>query len=200
MLEIVLASSNPGKITEFSELMKGFDSVKIIPQSEFDISSVDETGSTFIENAILKARHASLISGLPAIADDSGLCVEALEGEPGIISARYAGENATDEQCIQKLIDAMQDVPVEDRLAHFHSVVVLLQHADDPAPLVCHGIWEGEILTQPRGDQGFGYDPIFYVPSHDCTAAELDADEKNRISHRGQAMGELLDILQEVLL
>ncbi len=200
MLKMVLASGNPGKLAEFARLMQGFDQVELVPQSEFDVPSVEETGTTFIENAIIKARHAAVISGLPSIADDSGLCVEALDGRPGVLSARYAGENATDSDRIQALLSELQDVPAEDRIAHFHSVVALLQHEEDPAPLICHGIWEGEILTQPRGSQGFGYDPIFYVPSHDCSAAELDADEKNRISHRGQAMGELLDILQEVLL
>jgi len=200
MLEIVLASSNKSKIAEFSELIQVLDKVKLVPQSEFDVTSVVESGGTFIENAILKARHAAAISGLPAIADDSGLCVEALDGAPGVLSARYAGDNASDQDRIQKLISDMQDVPEDDRVAHFHSVVALLQHEDDPAPLICHGIWEGEILTLPRGSQGFGYDPIFYVPSHDCSAAELGPDEKNRISHRGQAMNELLDILQEVLL
>ena len=200
MLEIVIASSNKGKIEEFSDMLQGLDKLKFIPQSDFDISPVDEAGHTYVENAILKARQASKISGLPAMADDSGLCVEALDGKPGIYSSRYAGEGATDEQRIAKLLDEMKDFSQEDRIAHFHSVIVLLENADDPAPLICHGVWEGEILTAPQGAAGFGYDPIFYVPSHDCSAAELDLEEKNRISHRAQAMQEFIDILQEVLL
>ena len=199
MLDVVLATTSVGKLAEFAELVAGLDTVSFIPQSEYNVLPVEETGFTFIENAILKARQAAKASGLPAIADDSGLCVEALDGRPGVFSARYGGAALTDEQRIQKLLEEMKDVPAEDRIAHFHSVIVLLQHAEDPAPLVCHGIWEGEILTQPRGTNGFGYDPVFYVPSHDCSAAELDANEKNRVSHRGQAMGELLDILSEVL-
>ena len=199
MLDIVLASSNLGKLAEFVELTSGIEEINFIPQSEFDISPVAETGTTFIENAIIKARHAATISGLPALADDSGLCVEALDGGPGVLTARYGGENATDIDRMKKLIDELRDVPMDDRIVHFHCVIALLQHPEDPAPLICHGIWEGEVLTEPRGDKGFGYDPIFYVPSHDCSAAELDDDEKNRISHRGQAMGELVDILQEVL-
>lgn len=199
MLDVVLATTSVGKLAEFAELVAGLDTVSFIPQSEYNVLPVEETGFTFIENAILKARQAAKASGLPAIADDSGLCVEALDGRPGVFSARYGGTALTDEQRIQKLLEEMKDVPAEDRIAHFHSVIVLLQHAEDPAPLVCHGIWEGEILTQPRGANGFGYDPVFYVPSHDCSAAELDANEKNRVSHRGQAMGELLDILCEVL-
>lgn len=183
--KIVLASSNKGKIAELGDLLKNFP-FEIISQDELNISPAEETGLTFVENALLKARHAAQLSGLPAIADDSGLAVEALNGRPGIYSARYA---KTDAAAIEKLVLEMQGQT--NRAAAFCCVIVMLRSADDPLPLVCQGLWQGEILHKPEGSAGFGYDPIFYVPSHGCSAAQLDFKEKNRISHRGQALAEL---------
>ena len=197
-MEIVLASGNQGKIAEFNQLLAGLD-IELIPQSEFDVQSVEETGSTFVENAIIKARHAAKLTGLPALSDDSGLSVDALDGAPGVLSARYGGDNATDKMRYEKLLDELRDVPADERSASFHSVIVLMEDAQDPAPLVCHGIWPGFILTEARGKGGFGYDPVFYVPTHDCSSAELSPDVKNKISHRGIAMQDLLDIFKEVL-
>lgn len=198
MIEIVLASSNAGKMAEIESLLAETP-FKLIPQSEFDIEDADEIGTTFVENAIIKARHASKISGLPALADDSGLCVDHLGGAPGVLSSRYAGPNATDEERIAKVLKNLGDDKATDRSASFHCVIALIEHADDPAPLICHGIWPGEILHEARGHNGFGYDPIFYVPTHNCSAAELDPDEKNQMSHRGQALHELNEILHELL-
>ncbi len=183
--KIVLASSNAGKIAELSELLKNFP-FEIISQDELNIPAAEETGLTFVENALLKARHAAQLSGLPAIADDSGLAVEALNGRPGIYSARYA---KTDAMAIDKLVLEMQGQT--NRKATFCCTVVMLKFADDPLPLICQGLWQGEILLKPEGSAGFGYDPIFYVPSHGCSAASLDFKEKNRISHRGQALAQL---------
>lgn len=197
-MEIVLASGNVGKIAEFNQLLNGLK-VELIPQSDFDIQSVAETGTTFVENAIIKARHAAKLSGLPALADDSGLAVDALDGAPGVLSARYAGDDATDQMRYEKLLEDMKDIPADERSASFHSVIVLMEDEFDPAPLICHGIWPGYILTEPRGQGGFGYDPVFYVPSHDCASAELAPDVKNKVSHRGIAMQDLVDILKEVL-
>jgi XTP/dITP diphosphohydrolase len=166
--------------------------LEVVPQSSFNVSNADETGTTFVENAIIKARHACQQTGLPAIADDSGIEVDALNGRPGVYSARYAGENANDENNNQKLLQELTGVPTEQRTARYHAVLVYMRHADDPTPILCHGTWEGIILTEPRGTGGFGYDPLFFVPSHNCAAAELDKAEKNRISHRGKAMQELL--------
>ena len=198
-MEIVLASGNEGKIAEFKHLLNDF-SLKLLPQSQFGLTSAEETGSTFVENAIIKARHAAAATGLPALADDSGLAVDALEGAPGVLSARYGGPDATDKIRYEKLLDEMIDVPAEERTATFHSVIVLMEDALDPAPLVCHGVWPGYILTEARGEGGFGYDPIFYVPTHECSSAELSAEEKNKISHRALAMQDLLDIFKEVML
>lgn len=194
MQKVVLATSNVGKVRELATLLAGFD-LDIIAQSALHIDSVEETGLTFIENAILKARHAAQISGLPAIADDSGLAVTALGGVPGIYSARYAGENARDEQNVQKLLAAMASVPDDKRQAQFHCVLVYLRHAADPTPIVCHGRWSGVITRQPSGSGGFGYDPVFFVPSLGKTAAELSHEEKSAISHRGQALKLLLTAL-----
>lgn len=194
MQKVVLATSNIGKVRELATLLAGFD-LDIIAQSALHIDSVEETGLTFIENAILKARHAAQISGLPAIADDSGLAVTALGGVPGIYSARYAGENASDEQNVQKLLAAMDSVPDDKRQAQFHCVLVYLRHAADPTPIVCHGRWSGIITRQPSGSGGFGYDPVFFVPSLGKTAAELSHEEKSAISHRGQALKLLLTAL-----
>ena len=166
--------------------------VEVRPQSEFNVDEVEETGLTFVENAILKARHAAKISGLPAIADDSGLEVDALNGAPGIYSARYAGTDATDEQNLQKLLADLKNVPDEQRTARFQCLLVYLRHADDPTPLICQGTWEGFITQEPMGDNGFGYDPVFFVPKHNCTSAQLTPEQKNQLSHRGQALNKLL--------
>lgn len=194
--KIVLASGNPGKLREFQQLLNGCG-YEVVAQSEFNLASPEETGTTFVENAIIKARYACLHTGLPAIADDSGIEVDALNGRPGVYSARYAGENATDESNNELLLQELKGVPDEKRSARYHAVLVYMRHAQDPTPMICHGVWEGKMLTQPRGAGGFGYDPLFFVPTHNCASAELDKDEKNRISHRGQAMRELLKKLSE---
>jgi len=188
---IVLASSNAGKLAELQAMM-GNMGVQFVLQADLGISDAEETGLTFVENAILKARHASQLSALPAIADDSGLAVDALDGAPGIYSARYAGPGASDQDNNNKLLTALQNVPDEQRGACFHCVVVYLHHAYDPTPLVCHGRWSGHILHAPKGNNGFGYDPLFHVPEQNCSSAELPPEVKNRISHRGLAMQQLL--------
>jgi len=196
MQKIVLASNNKGKVREFGEMLSTLN-MEVIPQATFNIEDADETGLTFVENAIIKARHASAIAGLPAIADDSGLEVDFLNGAPGIYSARYSGEGATDEKNLLKLLEALKDVPEEKRTARFQCVLVYMRHANDPTPLICQGTWEGIILTEPQGDSGFGYDPVFYVPTHKCSSAQLSAEEKNKLSHRGQALKKLLNALQK---
>ncbi|HFD32514.1 MAG TPA: RdgB/HAM1 family non-canonical purine NTP pyrophosphatase [Gammaproteobacteria bacterium] len=201
MQKIVLASNNKGKVREFGEMLSTLN-MEVIPQATFDIEDADETGLTFVENAIIKARHASAIAGLPAIADDSGLEVDFLNGAPGIYSARYSdmknhGRDATDEKNLLKLLDDLKDVPEEQRTARFQCLLVYMRHAEDPTPIICQGSWEGIILTEPHGENGFGYDPIFYVPTHHCSSAELAAEEKNKISHRGQALKKLLAALQK---
>ena len=195
-MKVVLASHNAGKIKEFSELLAPFH-IDLIPQSEFNVSEIEETGLSFIENGILKARHAAMSTGLPALADDSGLAVDALHGAPGIYSARYAGLKASATDNIYKLIHEMQNVPDEKRSAHFHCILVFMSHASDPTPLICDGKWSGQILHSPRGEYGFGYDPLFYVPSEKKTAAELPAAVKNKISHRSIAISSLLKMLPE---
>ncbi len=197
MLEIVLASSNPGKIREFEAIFANL-AIKLIPQSDLNISDADETGTTFVENAIIKARHAAEISGLPAIADDSGLVIDALDGMPGVRSSRFAGPNGDDAARIKKVLDKLKNAKMSERDASFHCVTVLMEDALDPAPLICEGVWDGQIIYEPKGDKGFGYDPIFYVPTHKCSAAELDPAIKNRISHRGQALEQLAAALQEI--
>lgn len=194
MQKVVLATSNAGKVRELAELLKDFG-LDIVAQTELGVDSVEETGLTFIENALLKARHAAQISGLPAIADDSGLAVDVLGGAPGIYSARYAGEEATDQQNLEKLLARMESVPAGQRQAQFHCVLVYLRHADDPTPLVCHGCWQGEIAQAPTGEGGFGYDPIFFIPELNCSAAELTKAEKIAVSHRGKALNMLLEAL-----
>jgi len=194
MKKIVLASNNKGKVREFGEMLSTLN-MEVVPQATFNIEDADETGLTFVENAIIKARHASAIAGLPAIADDSGLEVDFLKGAPGIYSARYSGEGATDEKNLLKLLEALKDVPEEKRTARFQCVLVYMQHEKDPTPLICHGTWEGVILTEPQGENGFGYDPIFYVPTHNCSSAQLSAEEKNKLSHRGQALKKLREVL-----
>lgn len=196
MKKIVLATGNQGKVREMADLLAdfGFD---VVAQSEFNVSEVAETGTTFIENAIIKARHAAKETGLPAIADDSGLEVDALDGAPGVYSARYAGEHATDQQNLTKLLDAMKDVPEAQRTARFHCVLVLMRHENDPTPLVCHGTWEGRILTEAHGSNGFGYDPIFFVPEGNCASAQLEPARKKQLSHRGQALKKLFQAIEE---
>ncbi|RMG36175.1 MAG: RdgB/HAM1 family non-canonical purine NTP pyrophosphatase [Gammaproteobacteria bacterium] len=188
---IVLASNNKGKLRELEQLLAGHE-VEVVPQREFDIPDAVENGLSFVENAIIKARHAAALSGLPAIADDSGLEVDALNGEPGIHSARFAGEHGDDTANNRKLLEALATVPEEERTARFQCLMVFMRHAKDPTPVICQGTWEGRILRKPRGENGFGYDPLFWVPGENASAAELPADIKNAQSHRGQALRELL--------
>ncbi|HHH44132.1 MAG TPA: XTP/dITP diphosphatase [Gammaproteobacteria bacterium] len=188
---IVLASNNAGKVREFNQLLAGSE-FEVIPQSEFQVEEIEETGLTFVENALLKARNAAQHTGLPAIADDSGLEVDALNGAPGIYSARYAGAGASDRQNLEKLLDTLKDVPDENRSARFQCLMVYLRHPQDPTPGIFQGTWEGRILHAPQGDNGFGYDPVFYVPEQQCASAELPPDVKNRLSHRGQALHRLI--------
>lgn len=192
--KIVLATGNQGKVKELGSMLQALN-VEVLAQSEFKVGDVAETGTTFVENAIIKARHAAKQTGLPAIADDSGLAVDALGGAPGVYSARYAGEQATDQSNIDKLLVEMQGVPEAKRTARFLCVLVYMRHADDPSPIICQGEWAGEITTQQVGTNGFGYDPVFWVPSENCCSAELSKAQKNALSHRGQALQQLLNIL-----
>jgi len=191
---IVLATGNRGKVREFSELLAGHD-IDVVRQSDFGVPDADETGLTFVENAILKARNAAAHTGLPAIADDSGLEVDYLNGAPGIYSARYAGDSGDSAANNAKLLKALHAVPEDERSARFQCLLVYLRHADDPTPVICQGTWEGRILTAARGDAGFGYDPLFFVAEEGCSAAELAAARKNELSHRGQALRCLLSAL-----
>ncbi len=191
---IVLASNNPNKAREIGQLLAG-QAIEVLPQSAFDVPEAEETGLTFVENAILKARNAAAHTGLPAIADDSGLEVDALNGEPGIHSARFAGPDATDADNNARLLEALAEVPDDQRTARFQCLMVFMRHDRDPTPLICQGTWEGRILREPRGENGFGYDPLFWVPEKERSAAELSADEKNALSHRGQALRCLLAAL-----
>ena len=190
---IVLASGNPGKIKEIQAILEGHP---IVAQSAFNVAEADETGSTFVENAIIKARNAALHCKLPAIADDSGLVVDALNGAPGVISARYAGVGASDQANVQKLLKDLEGVPEKQRSARFICVMVFMEHADDPFPVIAQGVWEGRILNHPVGDHGFGYDPVFWVPEYRCASAELPASVKNALSHRGQALRSLTALLK----
>jgi XTP/dITP diphosphohydrolase len=192
---VVLASNNAGKLREFAELLSGAE-FQVLPQSQFGIAEAEETGATFAENAVLKARHASSVATLPAIADDSGLEVDALHGAPGVYSARYAGAAASDRNNIQRLLQELRDVPEGKRSARFRCVICYVEHGQDPSPVICRGTWEGRILMAPRGRYGFGYDPIFLVPAYGCSAAELSPQIKNRISHRAQALRTLLATLR----
>lgn len=185
--KIVLATGNPGKLREIQAILEEKD-WEIVSQAEFDYAEAIEDGLSFVENAIIKARHACAYTGLAAIADDSGLEVDALQGAPGIYSARYAGENATDEQNLQKLLQEMKNVPVNQRTARFRCVMVYMRHQDDPSPLICEGSWEGGIAYHKQGKHGFGYDPVFYVPRFNRCSAELSPEQKNRVSHRAQAL------------
>ncbi|MGZ5050482.1 MAG: RdgB/HAM1 family non-canonical purine NTP pyrophosphatase [Methylobacter sp.] len=188
--KIVLASGNLGKIREIQAILSGHP---IVAQSEFNVIDAEETGTTFVENAIIKARNAALHCGLPAIADDSGLVVDALDGAPGVISARYAGVGASDQANLDKLLRELEGVPEAQRTARFICAMVFMEHANDPCPVVAQGVWEGRILTQAVGANGFGYDPVFWVPSHHCSSAELPAEVKNALSHRGQALRTLTE-------
>ncbi|MCK5896778.1 MAG: RdgB/HAM1 family non-canonical purine NTP pyrophosphatase [Cocleimonas sp.] len=190
--KVVLASGNHGKLREFFRILgsAGFD---IVAQSEYNVPDVDETGLTFVENAILKARNAATMTGLPALADDSGIEVDALKGQPGIYSARYSGEG--DDANNTKLLRALEGVPEAQRTARFRCCIVFMRHGDDPSPLIADASWEGRILHELSGANGFGYDPLFYVPTHQTSSAELDPDEKNAISHRGQALQHILELM-----
>lgn len=188
MKKILLATKNQGKLKEFHAY---FETVDVDIDTDDRLSDVEETGLTFVENALLKARQGCIETGLPTLADDSGLVVDALNGAPGVFSARYAGEYKNTKANNEKLLEAMKNVPEEKRSARFCCTLVLLQHAEDPLPLIIQGLWEGRILTSPRGDHGFGYDPVFFVPEKNCASAELDLKEKNTISHRAKALAQL---------
>ncbi len=196
MQDIVLATNNAGKVVEFQELLVNL-SWRIIPQPTFGLPSVEETGFTFVENALIKARYAAEHTGLPALADDSGLVVDALHGAPGIYSARYAGENATAAQHIAKLLHELKHVTEKKRTARFHCALVYVTYPADPTPVIAQGSWEGRILNTPQGIHGFGYDPVFFDEKYQCSAAELSKEIKNKISHRGQALNKLLHDLSE---
>ena len=193
MKKLVLASNNAGKLREFAQLFAPLG-IELLPQSAFNVSEADEPHITFVENSLVKARHCAQATGLPALADDSGICVPALNGAPGVYSARYAGEPKSDHRNNDKLLAELAGQ--SDRRAHYVCVLALCRTADDPQPLIAEGEWHGEILTAPRGSGGFGYDPYFFVPTHGCTAAELDAVEKNHISHRGIALQAMLERLR----
>ena len=195
--KIVFASGNAGKLREIAQLLDGLD-IDVLPQSEFDVPEIEETGLTFLENSILKARNAAQHTGLAAIADDSGITVDVLQGHPGIYSARFAGIGASDEDNLLKLIDMIKPFPEEQRTARFICSMVYLRHKDDPVPIIAQGVWEGQLVTDPKGENGFGYDPMFYVPSRKCTSAELPPEIKNQLSHRGQALKQLLGKLSEI--
>ena len=195
MKRVVLASGNQGKVREINEILAGLG-MTVEPQTGLGVAEAEETGLTFVENAILKARNAAAYTGLPAIADDSGLEVDALKGAPGIYSARFADVGASDQANLERLLAELDGVPEAERSARFQCLMVYMEHAEDPTPVICQGTWEGRIVLEPAGENGFGYDPVFWVPSHDCTAAQLPAEEKNRLSHRGQALRRLVEALQ----
>lgn len=190
MQQIVLASGNKGKLTEFSQLLANYG-VTMLPQSQFNVGDVAETGTTFVENAIIKARHAAELTGCATIADDSGLEVDLLQGAPGIYSARFAGENAKDQDNVLKLLATLKEHPAPRR-ARFQCVLVYMRHAKDPTPIICQASWEGEIAFEQQGENGHGYDPIFIPENHQCSAAELSSDTKNALSHRGKALVQLI--------
>jgi len=194
MKKIILASNNKGKIREFNAMLDGV--FKVVSMQDMQVEEVPETGLTFVENALIKARNASEQSGLPALADDSGIVVDALNGEPGIYSARYAGDHGDDEANTQKLLDEMSNIPDGKRTGRFWCAIVFVEHANDPTPIVIQRGWEGGILRKQVGENGFGYDPVFYVPTYDCASAELSPEVKNSISHRGKALTALFDELK----
>lgn len=198
MQDIVIASDNPGKLSEFQTLLQDWP-VRVHTQGEFQVPAIEETGLSFVENAILKARNAAQHTGFAAIADDSGIEVDALQGAPGIYSARYAAPAASDHNNLQKLLDALREIPEAQRSARFQCLLVFMRHAADPTPLICQGTWEGRIAFQPAGAGGFGYDPVFYLPGLEQTAAELPAAQKNRLSHRAQALTQLKQVLTGIL-
>jgi XTP/dITP diphosphohydrolase len=202
MNKIVLASSNQGKLREFKQILSA-KNFELIPQSTFNFVDADETGLSFVENAIIKARHASELTGLPSLADDSGIEVDALQGRPGIYSARYAQVQGPsvdqDKENNKKLLLELADIPEPLRTARFQCVIVFMRHPQDPTPLICQGSWEGQILSEEAGVNGFGYDPLFFVPSHNCTSAELSKEIKNDLSHRGKALRELMKFWQPLL-
>lgn len=189
--KIVLASNNAGKVREINQLLAS-QQIMVVAQKEFSIPDAIEDGLSFVENAIKKARHAASLSGLPAIADDSGIEVDALNGAPGIYSARFAGAGASDQANLEKLLAELAEIPETGRGARFQCLMVYMRHAEDPTPIICQGTWEGSILFEPRGANGFGYDPVFFVPTHQCSSAQLPAEVKNSLSHRGQALRKLL--------
>ncbi|MGH8509235.1 MAG: RdgB/HAM1 family non-canonical purine NTP pyrophosphatase [Gammaproteobacteria bacterium] len=191
---VLLASANRGKLREIAAILDGVG-IEVLAQSEFHLDEAAETGLTFVENAIIKARWAAARTGLPAIADDSGLEVEALGGAPGIYSARYAGPEASDQANVDKLLRVAAPIPDDRRQARFHCTMVYLRQAADPSPLIAEGVWEGRLLRAPQGRNGFGYDPVFYLPEHGCSAADLDPETKNRLSHRGHALRQLYTLL-----
>ena len=195
MRRVVLASGNRGKLRELAAMLAPLD-VEVLAQAELEVPEIPETGTTFVENAIAKARHAARVTGLAAIGDDSGLVVDALGGSPGVRSARYAGCGASDEDNLHKLLAELEGVPDTERVARFVAVIVYMRDADDPTPIICEGAWSGRIAHAPRGTNGFGYDPIFEVEGLGCTSAELDPERKNRASHRGLAMAKLLARLE----
>ncbi|NNM59163.1 MAG: RdgB/HAM1 family non-canonical purine NTP pyrophosphatase [Legionellales bacterium] len=193
--KIILASSNKGKIAEFQAILPTH---QLIPQSDLDIPDADETGLTFIENALIKARNACKLSGLPSIADDSGLIVDALDGRPGIYSARYGSQDSNHTTNIEKVLSEMRDVLAPQRTARFVCTVVFMRNDDDPLPIVCQGLWEGTLLNKPQGEYGFGYDPIFWVSEYNCSAAELEPQLKNTMSHRAKALACLADAFRKI--
>ncbi len=192
--KIVLATGNVGKVREMNQMLAALQR-EVIAQAAFEVPEAEENGLSFVENAIIKARNAATHSGLPAIADDSGLEVDYLKGAPGIYSSRYAGPEANDKENLLKLLAALRDVPDALRTARFQCLLVYIRHPHDPTPVICQGTWEGMITHQPRGNNGFGYDPVFYLPTHHCTSAELPPEIKNQISHRGQALQKLLKVM-----
>ncbi len=198
-MKIVLASDNPGKLKELQAILKPLP-ITLLSQKEFGVSSAEETGLSFIENALIKARHAAKISQCPALADDSGLTVQALNGAPGIYSARFAGEKATDKENIQKLLQDIQQVDDNHRQAAFYCALAFVRRYDDPIPLICQGKWEGTLLRAPQGNHGFGYDPIFYVNERQCSAAELPSEIKNQISHRAKALAAFIAQFKQYIL
>jgi len=195
MQKLVIASGNKGKLRELAALLEPLD-YQVHTQAEFNVPDVAETGTTFVENAIIKARHAAEITGLPAVADDSGIEVDALDGAPGVYSARFSAPDATDAKNNALLVEKLRNVAESERTARYRAVIVYMRHARDPSPIICEGSWEGRIVLQPRGEGGFGYDPYFYLDTHHCTSAELTAEQKNAISHRGQALQQLVHRLK----
>ena len=195
---IVLASGNQGKLKEFSQILAPLD-LEIVSQGALGVEDAEETGLSFVENAIIKARNACAAAGLPAIADDSGLEVDALSGAPGIYSARFAGPGATDQQNTDKLLQELGDIETKQRSARFRCVLVCMRHQNDPNPLIAVGSWEGKILDAPEGENGFGYDPIFWSPEYDCAAAQLTPEQKKAVSHRGKAVTQLTEQLAAFL-